>query len=169
MSNVSESYENPLITRYASKEMSKLWSTEHRTRLWRQLWIILAEEEQELGLEITEEQLSELRRFRDQLNLDVAARYEREVRHDVMAQVHAYGEQCPKAKGIIHLGATSCYVTDNSDLMMTRQALEMVRSRLVKCIAGLSEFAKRYAGLPCLAFTHLQPAQPSTVGKRATL
>ncbi len=169
MSNASEVYENPLITRYASKEMSRLWSTEHRTRLWRELWIILAEEEQRLGLEITDQQLNELRQYRDQLNLDVASRYEREVRHDVMAQVHAYGEQCPQAKGIIHLGATSCYVTDNSDLMMTRQSLEMIRNRLVKCIAGLAAFAKRYAPLPCLAFTHLQPAQPTTVGKRATL
>lgn len=169
MTNSSEAYENPLISRYSSREMSKLWSTEHRTRLWRQLWVILAEEERKLGIEISQEQLDELRAFQDRLNLEVAARYEREVRHDVMAQVHAYGDQCPRAKGIIHLGATSCYVTDNSDLMMTRDALKLVRQRLTRCISALSEFAKKYASLPCLAFTHLQPAQPTTVGKRATL
>ncbi len=162
-------YENPLITRYASREMATLWSTERRITLWRDLWIILAETEKELGLGISDEQLDQLRAFRNQLNLDVAERYERELRHDVMAQVHAYGDQCPAARGIIHLGATSCYVTDNSDLMMIRDALQLVRQRVVACIDALGRFAKQHANLPCLAFTHLQPAQPTTVGKRATL
>jgi adenylosuccinate lyase len=168
--NVSDAvYENPLITRYSSREMARLFSTEHRIRLWRELWIILAETEKELGLPITDAQLEQLKSFRDQLNLDVADAYERKLRHDVMAQVHAYGDQCPDARGIIHLGATSCYVTDNSDLMIFREALQMVRSRLVACIEALAGFAKQYAGMPCLAYTHLQPAQPTTVGKRGTL
>ena len=162
-------YENPLITRYASREMAGLWSTERRVGLWRELWIILAETEKELGLAISDEQLDELRSFRDRLNLDVADRYERELRHDVMAQVHAYGDQCPAARAIIHWGATSCYVTDNSDLIMSREALQLVRQRVVGCIEALARFAKQNATLPCLAFTHLQPAQPTTVGKRATL
>ena len=149
--------------------MASLWSTERRIGLWRELWIILAETEKELGLAISDEQLEQLRAFRDQLNLDVAERYERELRHDVMAQVHAYGDQCPAARGIIHWGATSCYVTDNSDLMMARDALQLTRQRVVACIAALARFAKQHATLPCLAFTHLQPAQPTTVGKRATL
>lgn len=169
-SNVSDAvYENPLITRYSSREMARLFSTEHRIRLWRELWIILAETEKELGLPITDAQLEQLKSFRDHLNLDVADAYERKLRHDVMAQVHAYGDQCPDARGIIHLGATSCYVTDNSDLMIFREALQMVRSRLVACIEALAGFAKQYAGMPCLAYTHLQPAQPTTVGKRGTL
>lgn len=169
MSISEKVYENPLITRYASREMASLWSTERRIGLWRELWIILAETEKELGLAISDEQLGQLRTFRDQLNLDVAERYERELRHDVMAQVHAYGDQCPAARGIIHWGATSCYVTDNSDLMMARDALQLIRQRVVACIAALARFAKQHANLPCLAFTHLQPAQPTTVGKRATL
>ncbi len=169
MPDSSNVYENPLITRYASREMAQLWSTERRVGLWRELWIILAEAEQELGLPITDQQLDELRAFRDQLNLDVADRYERELRHDVMAQVHAYGDQCPTARGIIHWGATSCYVTDNSDLMIIRDALRLTRRRLVNCIAALARFAESHASLACLAFTHLQPAQPTTVGKRATL
>lgn len=169
MSISEKVYENPLITRYASREMASLWSTERRIGLWRELWIILAETEKELGLAISDEQLGQLRTFRDQLNLDVADRYERELRHDVMAQVHAYGDQCPAARGIIHWGATSCYVTDNSDLMMARDALQLIRQRVVACIAALARFAKQHANLPCLAFTHLQPAQPTTVGKRATL
>jgi adenylosuccinate lyase len=168
--NVSDAvYENPLITRYSSREMARLFSTEHRIQLWRELWIILAETEKELGLPITDAQLEQLKAFRNQLNLDVADAYERKLRHDVMAQVHAYGDQCPDARGIIHLGATSCYVTDNSDLMIFREALQMVRSRLVACIEALAGFAKQYAGMPCLAYTHLQPAQPTTVGKRGTL
>jgi adenylosuccinate lyase len=169
MAILQNAYENPLITRYASREMASLWSTSRRIGLWRELWIILAETEKELGLPISEEQLEQLRAFRDQLNLDVAERYERELRHDVMAQVHAYGDQCPAARGIIHLGATSCYVTDNSDLMMAREALQLVRQRLIACLEAMARFAKQYSTLPCLAFTHLQPAQPTTVGKRATL
>ncbi len=162
-------YENPLITRYASKEMAQMWSTEHRSKLWRKLWIILAETEQELGLSISDNQLAELRAFADTLNLDVAADYERRLRHDVMAHVHAYGDQCPEARGIIHLGATSCYVTDNADLIMMREGMQMIANRLASVILGLADFAKRFRALPCLAFTHLQPAQPTTVGKRATL
>lgn len=162
-------YENPLITRYASREMARLFSTEHRIRLWRELWIVLAETEKELGLPITDTQIEQLKAFRDRLNLDVADAYERKLRHDVMAQVHAYGDQCPDARGIIHLGATSCYVTDNSDLMIFRDALQMVRTRVAACIDALARFAKQHAALPCLAYTHLQPAQPTTVGKRATL
>jgi adenylosuccinate lyase len=169
MSEAENVYENPLITRYASREMARLWSTEKRIRLWRELWIILAETEKELGLAITEEQLDQLRAFRDTLNLEVADRYERELRHDVMAQVHAYGDQCPAARGIIHWGATSCYVTDNSDLLLIRDGLQMLRQRMVGCLRALMKFAREHAALPCLAYTHLQPAQPTTVGKRATL
>jgi adenylosuccinate lyase len=169
MNNSENVYENPLITRYASREMAQLWSSERRIGLWRELWIILAETERELGLPISEAQLTELRAFRDTLNLDIADRYERELRHDVMAQVHAYGDQCPNARGIIHWGATSCYVTDNSDLMLYRDGLKMVRRRLVACISALAKFANQHKALPCLAYTHLQPAQPTTVGKRATL
>ncbi len=149
--------------------MARLFSAEHRFRLWRELWIVLAETEKELGLPITDQQLEQLKAFRNELNLDVANAYERKLRHDVMAQVHAYGDQCPDARGIIHLGATSCYVTDNSDLMIARDALRVVRGRLLACIEALAAFAKEYASLPCLAYTHLQPAQPTTVGKRATL
>lgn len=162
-------YENPLISRYASREMAQLFSTEHRIQLWRQLWIVLAETEKELGLPITDGQIEQLKAFQNTLNLEVASAYERDLRHDVMAQVHAYGDQCPEARGIIHLGATSCYVTDNSDLMIMRDALGMVRRRLIASLRALGEFAHRYAHLPCLAYTHLQPAQPTTVGKRATL
>jgi adenylosuccinate lyase len=162
-------YENPLISRYASREMAQLFSTEHRIQLWRQLWIVLAETEKELGLPITDGQIEQLKAFQNALNLEVASAYERDLRHDVMAQVHAYGDQCPEARGIIHLGATSCYVTDNSDLMIMRDALSMVRRRLIASIRSLGEFAQRHAHLPCLAYTHLQPAQPTTVGKRATL
>jgi len=167
---VSDSvYENPLITRYASRDIARLFSTEHRIRLWRELWIILAETERDLGLPITSAQIEQLKTYRDRLNLEVADAYERKLRHDVMAQVHAYGDQCPEARGIIHLGATSCYVTDNADLMIFRDALQLVRRRLVACIECLSKFAQQNAAIPCLAYTHLQPAQPTTVGKRATL
>lgn len=162
-------YENPLISRYASTEMAQLWSTENRSRLWRNLWIVLAECEQELGLAITDEQISQLREHQDTIDLEVVADYERRLRHDVMAHVKAYGDQCPDAKGIIHWGATSCYVTDNADLVLMRSGLQMIARRLVATILSLADFAKRYRGLPCLAFTHLQPAQPTTVGKRATL
>ncbi|MFN5951147.1 MAG: adenylosuccinate lyase [Pirellulaceae bacterium] len=162
-------YENPLITRYASREMMALWSTENRTRWWRRLWVILAEEEQRLGLRISDEALQQMRAAVDTLNLDVAARYEREKRHDVMAHVHAYGDQCPAARAVIHWGATSCYVTDNADLILIREAMRMVRRRLLACLAGLGRFAHQQKGVACLAWTHLQPAQPTTVGKRATL
>lgn len=162
-------YENPLITRYASKEMARLLSTQHRIKLWRELWIVLAETQKELGLSITDQQIAQLKEYQDRLNLEIAADYERKLRHDVMAQVHAYGDQCPEARAILHLGATSCYVTDNSDLMIFRDALSMVRSRIVACLESMSRFAEQYAQLPCLAYTHMQPAQPTTVGKRMTL
>ncbi len=162
-------YTNPLITRYASREMAQLWSPQRRHETWRRLWIALAEAERELGLDISEQQIAELQANVSNIDFDVAAKYERELRHDVMAHVHAYGDQCPSAKGIIHLGATSCYVTDNADLILIREGLEMVRSRLVSVISALGDFAAQYRDLPTLGFTHLQPAQPTTVGKRATL
>jgi adenylosuccinate lyase len=167
--DVAPVYENPLISRYASSEMAQLWSQNRRIELWRDLWIFLAEAEQELGLPISDAQLDQMRTFRSDLNLDVAANYERELRHDVMAHVHAYGDQCPLARGIIHLGATSCYVTDNSDVLMNRAGLELIEQRLANVIEHLAKFSQQYATLPCLAYTHLQPAQPTTVGKRATL
>lgn len=165
----SSVYENPLITRYASRDMARLWSTENRTKLWRRLWIVLAECQRELGLAISAEQIDQLKQFEHVLNLDVAAQYERKLRHDVMAHVHAYGDQCPTARGIIHWGATSCYVTDNADLMLMRDGLKMLANRLATVILELAEFARMHRALPCLAFTHLQPAQPTTVGKRACL
>ncbi len=164
-----EIYDNPLITRYASREMAELWSPQRRHSTWRRLWIALADCERELGLKITKAQIAELKKYVDDVNFDAADRYERELRHDVMAHVHAYGDQCPKARPIIHLGATSCYVTDNADLILMREGLQMLRSRLVEVIDGLAKFAVKYRDLPCLGFTHLQPAQPTTVGKRATL
>jgi len=162
-------YENPLISRYASDEMSRLWGSQRKFSTWRRLWIALAEAEAELGLPISEEQLAELRANVDNIDFAAAAAHERRLRHDVMAHVHTYGDACPKARGIIHLGATSCFVTDNTDLLLIREALEMVRGRLVAVIDRLANFAKQYRDLPCLAFTHLQPAQPTTVGKRACL
>ena len=162
-------YQNPLITRYASREMARLWGDERRFRTWRTLWIALAEAERELGLSISEHQLQQLKDHRDNLNLDVAAQHERRLRHDVMAHVHAYGDQCPDARGIIHLGATSCFVTDNADLILIRDALNMTARRLAAVIDRLAIFADQHRDLPCLAFTHLQPAQPTTVGKRACL
>jgi adenylosuccinate lyase len=165
----SNVYQNPLISRYASREMATLWGDERRFRIWRGLWIALAETEQSLGLSISDEQILELRKFHDSLNLDVAAMYERKLRHDVMAHVHAYGDQCPSARPIIHLGATSCYITDNADLILIRDALRMVATRIAAVIDRLSTFAKTYRDLPCLAYTHLQPAQPTTVGKRCCL
>ena len=162
-------YTNPLISRYASREMAELFSPQRRHSTWRRLWVALAEAQQEIGLDITDSQLDELRAGVDSIDFENAARHEREKRHDVMAHVHAFGDQCPGARGIIHLGATSCYVTDNTDLILMKEALQMIRSRLVGVIAELSEFALKYKELPCLGFTHLQPAQPTTVGKRATL
>ena len=162
-------YQNPLNTRYASKDMSHLFSDDSRFRLWRKLWIALAECEKELGLSISQEQINELKAFQDDINYEVAEARERECRHDVMSHVHAYGVQCPKAAGIIHLGATSCYVTDNSELIMMFEALKLIRDKLVNVIDKLKNFAEKYKGLPTLGFTHYQPAQLTTVGKRATL
>lgn len=168
MSN-DQLYENPLITRYASKEMARLWSSHRRISLWRQLWIWLAESEKELGLSITESQIAQMKATQQDIDFKAAAAYEKELRHDVMAHVHAYADKCPEAKPIIHLGATSCYVTDNGDLMMIRDALQLTLQRLLQCIATLSQFAQTHRALPCLAYTHFQPAQPTTVGKRACL
>ncbi|TWU42173.1 adenylosuccinate lyase [Novipirellula artificiosorum] len=162
-------YQNPLIERYASTEMAHLWGPERRISTWRTLWIALAESERELGLPISDQQIEQLREFRTTLNLDVAAKFERIRRHDVMAHVEAYGEQCPDAKPIIHLGATSCFVTDNADLILIREGLRLVARRLAATILCLSEFAQSQRALPCLGFTHLQPAQPTTVGKRCCL
>lgn len=162
-------YENPLITRYASAAMSTLWSARTRYATWRRLWVALAEAERELGLHISAAQVEALRAAVDDIDFEAAARYERELRHDVMAHVHAYGDRCPEARGIIHLGATSCYVTDNADLLAMRDSLRLVRRRLLAVIDGLARFAAEHRDLPCLAFTHLQPAQPTTVGKRAAL
>ena len=162
-------YQNPLIERYSSEEMARLWGPQQRFQTWRRLWIALAESEKELGLPISETQISQLKEFQDNLNLDVAKHYEREKRHDVVAHIHAYGDQCPDAKPIIHLGATSCFVTDNADLILIREALQLVARRLAATIDVLGRFAATHRALPCLAFTHFQPAQPSTVGKRCCL
>jgi len=162
-------YSNPLISRYASREMASLFSPQNRHSTWRRLWVALAEAERELGLPISDAQIDELKAHTDDIDFDAADRYERELRHDVMAHVHAYGDVCPTARPIIHLGATSCYVTDNADLLHMRQGLEMLRDRLAGVIDLLGRFAAQYRALPCLGFTHLQPAQPTTVGKRATL
>ncbi len=166
---MKDTYESPLNSRYASKEMQFLFSPDNKFRTWRRLWIALAESEMQLGLPITQVQIDELVLHQDDINYEVAAREERLVRHDVMAHVHAYGEQCPSAKGIIHLGATSCYVGDNTDLIIMRDALILIRKRLVHVISKLSKFAKDNRSLPTLGFTHFQPAQLVTVGKRATL
>ncbi|MFP6770591.1 MAG: adenylosuccinate lyase [Planctomycetaceae bacterium] len=162
-------YQNPLVTRYASKEMSRMWSSQVRHATWRRLWVALAESQQELGLDISNEQLAELSGAIEDIDFDAAGRYERDLRHDVMAHVHAYGDRCPDARGIIHLGATNCFVTDNTDLLLIRQSLELIRDRLVGVIHHLAMFASQHRELPCLGFTHLQPAQPTTVGKRASL
>ena len=164
-----EQYQNPLISRYASADMQRLWSPQRIHSTWRRLWVALAECERELGLPISAAQIDELRAAVDDIDFPLAARYEREKRHDVMAHVHAYGDRCPEARGIIHLGATSCFVTDNTDLILIREGLTIVRDRLVTVIDRLAAFAARHRALPCLGFTHLQPAQPTTVGKRATL
>ena len=165
----TDRYVSPLSERYASKEMQYIFSPDMKFRTWRRLWIALAETEKELGLNITQEQIDELKAHADDINYDVAKERERQVRHDVMSQVYAYGVQCPKAKGIIHLGATSCYVGDNTDIIVMAEALKLVRKKLVNVIAELSKFADKYKDQPTLAFTHFQPAQPTTVGKRATL
>ena len=168
MSN-TDRYVSPLSERYASKEMQYIFSPDKKFRTWRRLWIALAETEKELGLPITDEQIEELKSHADDINYDVAKAREKEVRHDVMSHVYAYGVQCPKAKGIIHLGATSCYVGDNTDIIIMTEALKLVKKKLVNVLSELSAFADRYKDLPTLAFTHFQPAQPTTVGKRATL
>lgn len=166
---MKDSYESPLNSRYASREMQYLFSPDFKFRTWRKLWIALAESEQELGLDITSEQIAELKAHRDDINYEVAQERERLVRHDVMSHVYAYGVQCPKAKPIIHLGATSCYVGDNTDLITMTEGLRLLHKKLVNLMDRLSRFALEYKGLPCLAFTHFQPAQPTTVGKRAAL
>lgn len=165
----ADNYRSPLSTRYASEAMRRNFSDLHRFRLWRRLWIALAESEAALGLDISEEQIAQLRAHAEDVDLEAAGRHERALRHDVMAHVHAWGEQCPKARAIIHLGATSCYVTDNSELIQMRGGLELVRGQLVSLIAALREFALKWRALPTLGFTHYQPAQATTVGKRATL
>ena len=165
----NDTYTSPLSERYASREMQYIFSPEKKFRTWRRLWIALAETEKELGLDITQEQIDELIAKKDDINFDVAKAREKEVRHDVMSHVYAYGVQCPKAKGIIHLGATSCYVGDNTDIILMSEALQLVRKKLVNVIAELAAFADKYKDLPTLAFTHFQPAQPTTVGKRAAL
>ena len=165
----TDRYVSPLSERYASKEMQYIFSPDMKFRTWRKLWIALAETEKELGLNITQEQIDELKAHAEDINYDVARERERQVRHDVMSHVYAYGVQCPKAKGIIHLGATSCYVGDNTDIIVMTEALKLVKKKLVNVIAELSAFADKYKDQPTLAFTHFQPAQPTTVGKRATL
>ncbi|MFI3326367.1 MAG: adenylosuccinate lyase [Clostridia bacterium] len=162
-------YESPLCSRYADKEMKYIFSPDMKFKTWRKLWIALAEAENELGLPVTKEQIEELKAFQDDINYQVAEEQEKKVRHDVMSHVYAYGVQCPKAAGIIHLGATSCYVGDNTDIIVMSEALKVVRRKLVGVIRVLSDFAMEYKDLPTLAFTHFQPAQPTTVGKRATL
>lgn len=162
-------YESPLNSRYSSKEMKYIFSPDFKFKTWRKLWIALAESEKELGLDITDEQIAELKAHAEDINYEVAEAEEKRVRHDVMSHVHAYGEQCPKAKGIIHWGATSCYVGDNTDVIIMTEALKLVRKKLVNLINELSKFAMKYKDMPCLAFTHFQAAQPTTVGKRASL
>ena len=166
---MNDRYQTPLAERYASKEMQYIFSPDMKFKTWRKLWIALAETEAELGLPITQEQIDELKAHQDDINYEDAKKREKEVRHDVMSHVYAYGLQCPKAKGIIHLGATSCYVGDNTDIIIMTEGLKLVRKKLVNVINELSKFADKYKAQPTLAFTHFQPAQPTTVGKRATL
>ena len=165
----ADRYMSPLSQRYASPEMQYIFSEEKKFKTWRKLWIALAEVEHELGLPVTQEQIDELKSHAEDLNLDVAREREKQVRHDVMSHVYAYGQQCPGAAGIIHLGATSCYVGDNTDVIIMRDGLTLLRKKLINVIAALSKFADQYKDQPTLAFTHFQPAQPTTVGKRATL
>ncbi len=166
---MKDTYESPLSARYADKEMKYLFSSDKKFRTWRRLWVALAESEMELGLPVTQEQVDELKAHQDDINYEVAEAREKLVRHDVMSHVYAYGQQCPKAEPIIHLGATSCYVGDNTDLILMTEALKIVRNKVVEVLRVLQNFADRYKDLPTLAFTHFQPAQPTTVGKRATL
>ncbi|MBQ6400923.1 MAG: hypothetical protein IJI20_01410 [Firmicutes bacterium] len=162
-------YVSPFSERYAGEEMKYLFSPDSKFSTWRKLWIALAESEMELGLPIRQEQIDQMKAHIEDINYEEAKAREKIVRHDVMSHVYAYGLQCPEAAGIIHLGATSCYVTDNADLIIMRQALQLIRRRLINVIAALADFAEEYKDLPTLAFTHFQPAQPTTVGKRATL
>lgn len=166
---MKNTYESPLTSRYASREMQALFSPDKKFRTWRKLWVALAESQMELGLDISQDQVDELKKNQDNINYDIAQAREKEVRHDVMSHVYAYGIQCPKAAGIIHLGATSCFVGDNTDLIIDYEALDLIKKRLVKLISILSRFADQYNDLPTLGFTHFQPAQPTTVGKRACL
>ena len=166
---MKNTYETPLNSRYASMEMQYLFSPDFKFKTWRRLWIALAESEMELGLNITQEQIDELKAHVEDINYDVATEREKLVRHDVMSHVYAYGVQCPKAKGIIHLGATSCYVGDNTDIITMTEAMKLIRKKLVNLMDKLSKFALEYKDLPCLGFTHFQPAQPTTLGKRASL
>ncbi|MCI7813426.1 MAG: adenylosuccinate lyase [Robinsoniella sp.] len=166
---MTDRYQSPLSERYASKEMQYIFSPDMKFRTWRKLWIALAETEKELGLNITDEQIEELKAHADDINYEVAKEREKVVRHDVMSHVYAYGVQCPKAKGIIHLGATSCYVGDNTDIIVMTEALKLVQKKLINVIAEMAKFADEHKELPTLAFTHFQPAQPTTVGKRAKL
>lgn len=166
---MKNTYESPLTSRYASREMQALFSPDKKFRTWRKLWVALAESQMELGLDISKDQVDELKKNQDNINYDIAQTREKEVRHDVMSHVYAYGIQCPKAAGIIHLGATSCFVGDNTDLIIDYEALDLIKKRLVKLISILSRFADQYKDLPTLGFTHFQPAQPTTVGKRACL
>ncbi|MBN2477064.1 MAG: adenylosuccinate lyase [Pirellulales bacterium] len=169
MPDAPTQYQNPLITRYASPEMSELWSPQRKFSTWRRLWIALAEAEAELGLPITAEQIAQLKQHVEDIDFDAARQYERRLRHDVMAHVYAYGDVCPEARAVIHLGATSCYVTDNTDLLLLRDALRLVGGRLAGVIGALGRFARQHRDLACLGFTHMQPAQPTTMGKRACL
>ena len=162
-------YISPFSTRYASDEMQYIYSEDNKFRTWRKLWIALAKAEQKQGLEITDEQIAELEAHKDDINYEDAIAREKLVRHDVMSHVYAYGLQCPKAKGIIHLGATSCYVGDNTDIIIMKEGLQLIEQKLIGVLANLSKFAEEYKDLPCLAYTHCQPAQLTTVGKRATL
>lgn len=166
---MKNTYESPLTSRYASREMQALFSPDKKFSTWRKLWVALAESQMELGLDISQDQVDELKKNQDNINYDIAQAREKEVRHDVMSHVYAYGIQCPKAAGIIHLGATSCFVGDNTDLIIDYEALDLIKKRLVKLISILSRFADQYKDLPTLGFTHFQPAQPTTVGKRACL
>src|SRR5262245_2721876 len=167
--NDHSEYENPLATRYAGEEMRRLFSARQRILTWRRLWVWLAEAEKALGLPITDAQIAEMRAAVESIDFDAAARYEKRFRHDVMAHVHAFGDVAPGARAILHLGATSCYVTDNADSMLVREALGIVESGLAEVVAALAAFAVRWKDEPCLAYTHFQPAQPTTVGKRACL
>ena len=166
---MTDSYESPFCTRYASKEMQYIFSADKKFTTWRRLWVALARAEMKLGLPVTQEQVDELEANISNIDYEVAAEREKQVRHDVMAHVYTYGKVCPKAKGIIHLGATSCYVGDNTDIIVMRDAMQVVRRKLINVIEQLSKFADKYKAMPCLAYTHLQPAQLTTVGKRATL